>query len=159
VKVNDAVSGVVLIVLGAAIFIRTLNFPPMPGQNYNSALFPGIIAVLMGLSGVVLIVKGVAARREARAVAIADWMRSPAHVLNFALLIALLVFYILASSALGFLPSAFIILAVLMTRLRGRARLGSSLAIAALATIAMQQFFGGLLRVPLPWGVIPPFSW
>ena len=35
----------------------------------------------------------------------------------------------------------------------------SSLAIAAVTTVAIQQFFGDLLRVPLPWGVLQGYAW
>ncbi len=90
---------------------------------------------------------------------VADWMQSPAHLANFALLIALLIFYILVAKPLGFIPTSFLVLAALMTRLRGLRHLGSSLAIAAVATLAIQQMFGVILRVPLPWGILPPVSW
>ncbi|MEX0759300.1 MAG: tripartite tricarboxylate transporter TctB family protein [Tistlia sp.] len=158
-KVNDAVAGTILIVFAAGVFYQTLGFPPMPGQNYGSKLFPQTIAVLMALSGLLLIVRGVKARHESPWLVAADWMRSPGHVANFLLLIALLLFYILAAKALGFIPTAFLLLAVLLTRLRGVRHLASSLAIAAVATVAMQQAFGQLLRVPLPWGILPPVQW
>lgn len=157
-KVNDAVPGTMLIVFAAGIFHQTLGFPPMPGQDYGAALFPQLIAALMALSGLALIVKAAMAPRRDRMVA-AEWMRSPPHLLNFLLLIALLLFYILAADALGFIPTAIIMLAVLIVRLRGTAHLGSSLVIAAASSLVIQQFFGMVLRVPLPWGIVPPFSW
>jgi putative tricarboxylic transport membrane protein len=158
-KFNDALPGAMLILFGAGVFLYALGFPPMPGQDYGAALFPQVIAVLMAVCGLVLIVKAtIAPQREPMAV-VADWMRSPAHLLNFLLLISLLLFYIFAADALGFIPTAIIMLAALMLRLRGAARLGSSLAIAAAASLVIQQFFGEILRVPLPWGIVPPFSW
>jgi putative tricarboxylic transport membrane protein len=159
VKVNDAVPGTILIVFAAGVFLQTLSFPPMPGQDYGSKLFPQTIALLMALCGLSLIATGIRARHSEPLVVAADWMRSPPHLLNFALLIALLLFYILAAQTLGFIPTAFIVLAALMIRLRGRRHLASSLAIAAVGTLVMQQAFGQLLRVPLPWGIIPPLQW
>ncbi len=158
-KVNDAVPGAMLILFGAGIFIHAQSFPPMPGQNYGAALFPQVIAVLMALSGLALVVKAMRSGRREPLMAAADWMRSPAHLLNFLLLVLLLLFYIFAADAIGFIPTAFILLALLMTRLRGMAQLGSSLVIAAVASLSIQQFFGEILRVPLPWGVVPPFGW
>lgn len=163
-KANDAVPGTILVAFAAAVFAQTFSFPPMPGQDYGSRLFPQVIAVLLAICGLVLIARGVAARRreplhrEPLFVA-ADWMRSPQHLFNFLLLIAALLFYIFVSGWLGFIPTAFLILAVLMIRLRGRGHLVSSLAIAALGSVVIQQFFGQLLRVPLPWGLVPPFYW
>ena len=158
-KVNDGVSGAILIVFAAGVFHQTLSFPPMPGQAYGAALFPQVIVGLLVLSGLALIIKAATAAQRGPMVVVADWMRSPAHLLSFLLLIALLLFYIFAVDALGFIPTAFIMLAALMVRLRGVAYLGSSLAIAAIATLLIQQFFGKFLRVPLPWGIVPPFSW
>lgn len=158
-KVNDAVPGTILVVFAAGVFYQTLDFPPMPGQNYGPALFPQIIAVLMAISGALLIGKGVTRRQGGPLIELADWMVSPPHLLNFVLLLALTLFYIFAARALGFIPTAFLVLSLLIVRLRGTAGLGSSLAIAAVACLGMQQFFGELLRVPLPWGIVPPFSW
>lgn len=158
-KVNDTVPGTILVVFAAGIFYQTLDFPPMPGQDYGPALFPRIIAVLMAISGGLLIAKGVARRRGEPLVTPADWMLSPRHLLNFVLLLALTLFYIFAAKELGFIPTAFLVLSLLILRLRGPAGLGTTLGIAAVASLGMQQFFGQLLRVPLPWGIVPPFSW
>lgn len=158
-KANDAVPGAILFAFGTAVFLQTFTFPPMPGQDYGSRLFPQVIAVLLAICGLVLIGRGVAARHGGPLFVPAAWMRSPPHLLNFLLLIAVLLFYIFVAGWLGFIPTAFLILAVLMIRLRGRRHLGSSLAIAAVASVVIQQFFGQLLRVPLPWGLVPPFYW
>ncbi|SMF13987.1 putative tricarboxylic transport membrane protein [Tistlia consotensis] len=168
-KVNDAVPGAILIAFAAGVLYQTLSFPPMPGQDYGPALFPQIIGILMVISGLALVVRGLRTRRGSgaaggptaggRMLEVADWMQSPAHLANFALLIALLIFYILVAKPLGFIPTSFLVLAALMTRLRGLRHLGSSLAIAAVATLAIQQMFGVILRVPLPWGILPPVSW
>ncbi|MFW6077683.1 MAG: tripartite tricarboxylate transporter TctB family protein [Hyphomicrobiales bacterium] len=158
-KVNDAISGVGLILLAGLIYWLTSDFPGMHGQPYGPALFPRLIAVLMALAGLGLIVSGVRSRAEAPLVALPDWMRSPWHAANLAAVILAVVFYIMVSRTLGFVLTGFIILTVLFLMLRGRAHLWSSLAIAAVAIIAIQQFFGDLLRVPLPWGVLQPVAW
>lgn len=158
-KVNDALSGVVLILLSGIVYALTWDYPGMPGQPYGPALFPRLIAVLMALTGVALIVSGLRGWREAPAIVFADWVRSPRHAAGLVAVILSIIFYISASRSLGFIPTGFIILAVLFLLLRGRAHLWSSLAIAAATVIAIQQFFGEFLRVPLPWGLLQNIVW
>ncbi len=158
-KVNDAISGAGLIVLAGLIYWLTWDFPGMHGQPYGPALFPRLIAVLMTLAGLGLIVQGVRKRDEAPLVVLPDWMGSPRHAAALAAVILAVVFYIMAARTLGFVLTGFAILAVLFLLLRGRDHLVSSIAIAAVAVIAIQQFFGDFLRVPLPWGVLQPIAW
>ena len=88
-----------------------------------------------------------------------DWISSPRHVGNFFLVILVLIFYIVVSDYLGFIPTSFICLFVLLNWLRGITTWRSSALISILATIVTQQFFGEFLRVPLPWGIVPIFGW
>ena len=158
-KVNDAISGAGLILLAGLIYWLTADFPAMHGQPYGPALFARLSAVLMALAGLGLIVQGVRRRSLAPLVVLPDWMGSPRHASSLAAVILAVVFYIMASRTLGFVLTGFVILAVLFVLLRGRAHVWSSLAIAAAAVVAIQQFFGDFLRVPLPWGVLQPIAW
>ena len=158
-KVNDAISGSGFLLLSALVYYLTWDFPGMPGQPYGPALFPRLIAVLMALSGLGLILSGLRRRADAPAILLPEWVRSPRHVASLLGVILAVVFYILASKPLGFVLTAFTVLTVLFLLQRGRAHVWSSLAIAAVSTIAIQQFFGDLLRVPLPWGVLRPIAW
>ena len=63
-KLNDAVWGALLALLGAAILWHVQGFPRIPGQNVGPALFPGILAAAMLVCGAILIVSGMRARRE-----------------------------------------------------------------------------------------------
>jgi putative tricarboxylic transport membrane protein len=159
VKVNDAISGAGLIVLAGLVYWLTADFPGMHGQPYGPALFPRLIAMLMALAGLGLIVQGVRTRSQAPLVVLPEWMGSPRHTASLAAVILAVVFYIMVSRTLGFVLTGFAILAVLFVLLRGRAHIWSSLGIAAVAVIAIQQFFGDFLRVPLPWGVLQPIAW
>jgi putative tricarboxylic transport membrane protein len=159
VKVNDAIAGAGLIVLAGLIYWLTWDFPGMHGQPYGPALFPRLIGVLMALAGLGLIVQGLRRRAEAPMVEVPDWARSPRHVASLVAVIAAVVFYIMVSRPLGFVLTGFIILAILFVVLRGRAHLWSSLSLAAVTAIVVQQFFGDLLRVPLPWGVLQSVAW
>lgn len=156
-KFNDALSGGFFILLAAAIFYLTRDFRVMPGQNYGAAFFPRTIAVAMALFGAVLVARGL--RSTEPWVAGREWVRSPRHIASFALVVAVLVFYIVASDELGFLVTGFVSLTVLLLWLRGRARWLEAIAVSLGCVLVIQYFFGELLRVPLPWGVLQPVAW
>lgn len=131
----------------------------MPGQDYGAAFFPRTIAVIMALLGAALIVKGIRERAGKPWAETLAWMRSPRHVANFALVLAALVFYILVSDSLGFAITAVVTLYALLLWLRGPQFWVSSAIISVVSTIAIQQFFGQFLRVPLPWGILESYAW
>ena len=158
-KVNDAISGAAFVLLAGIVYYLTRDFPGMHGQPYGPALFPRLIAVFMALAGLALVVTGIRDRARAPVVVWPAWVRSPRHIASFLGVILAVIFYILASDALGFVLTGFAILVLLFVLLRGREHLLSSLAIAAVTTVAIQQFFGDLLRVPLPWGVLQDYAW
>ncbi|WGF89183.1 tripartite tricarboxylate transporter TctB family protein [Marinivivus vitaminiproducens] len=159
-KVNDAIIGGLLAVFGAVIFLYTLTFPGLPGQNFGPALFPQLISIGFIASGVYFVFKGV---REHATVPWFDpqpWTRSPRHIANVVFVLVALLFYIFLADTLGFLITGFICLAGLMLWLRGPSRLPSTIVIAVGSVIVIQFAFGTLLRVPLPpglllgWGVV-----
>ena len=131
----------------------------MPGQKYGAGLFPRLIGFFMGVGGVALIFRGIRMRNEVPWVTVMDWISSPRHLTSFFLVIFVLIFYIVVSDDLGFIPTAFICLFVLLNWLRGISTWSSSAWISVLAIIVIQQFFGEFLRVPLPWGIVPIFGW
>jgi len=156
-KVNDALWGLVLLVLGGAVLLAIQGYPKIPGQPVGPALFPGLIAVGLCACGALLVVKGWRARRNGPWLQWEDWVHSPRHVLALAILLGSVILYIVAGTALGFLPTAFVILVAMMAVLR--VPLKRNLLIALVATLAVHFMFYKLLRVPLPWGVLTPFAW
>ena len=151
-RFNDAILGIVLIGFAALAAAGTLEFPQVPGQNYGSALFPRLLCAGFAIGGLLLILSGWRNRATQPLLDTDDWARSPGQLLTLALAIGGVVFYILVSEWLGFIPTAFLVVFVLMLRLRGRWI--SSAVIAAAVTLAIHQIFYGLLLVPLPWGVL-----
>ena len=91
----------------------------MPGQKYGADLFPRLIGFFMGVGGIALIFRGVRERNGRPWAEVMDWLYSPKHIASFFLVIGTLVFYILVSDALGFIPTAFLCLFVLLIWLRG----------------------------------------
>src|SRR4030095_2138466 len=157
-KLNDAVWGAFILLLAAAILVHIQSFPTIPGQKYGPALFPGIIAVSLGVCALLLIVKGFAARRHrherAQWFALDSWARSRLHVLAFAVVVGANVFYIALVAKLGFIPPGTIYLAALFAVLQVRVRWILPLAI--VLTLVIHTAFYKLLRVPLPWGLLQP---
>lgn len=150
-KLSDTVWGALLLALAGAVLWNIQGFPRIPGQSIGPAAFPGLLAVLLAVCAVILVVRGV--REGAPKVAFGAWLRSPRHVGNFLLAVAAPLFYITAANRLGFLVVAVVILAALFLKLGVRPRI--ALPVALLTAFAIHAVFYKLLRVSLPWGVLP----
>lgn len=156
-KLNDAVFGLLLIVLGAAVLAGIQGYPKIPGQPVGPALFPGLVAAGLCVAGVLLVARGWRDRARQPWLAWDDWVKSPRHVLALAAVLGAVVFYIVAAEALGFLPTAFAILLVLFLVLRVRPL--PAVAVAAVAALLVHTAFYKLLKVPLPWGLLQGVAW
>ena len=156
-KLNDAVFGLLLTLLGAAVLVAIRGYPNIPGQPVGPALFPGLIAAGLCVAGVLLIVRGLRHRGEQPWLAWDDWVRSPRHALALLVLLGSVMFYIVAAEVLGFLPTAAIILTVLFLVLRVRPLL--AVVIAVVAALLVHTAFYKLLKVPLPWGLLTGVAW
>jgi putative tricarboxylic transport membrane protein len=151
VKLNDAVWGVLLLALAAAVLWSTRSFPNIPGQTIGPSAFPALLAWILAGCAVALIVRGI--RERAPAIELGEWLSSPSHIVNLLLTIAGLVFYIVAADRLGYLITAVTILLVLLLKLGVKARVAVPTAIAVVFVIHL--VFYKVLRVTLPWGVLP----
>ncbi len=150
-RANDALSGLVIIVLALAMMALTLSFPAFPGQKYGPALFPRILDVCLIICGGMLIWNGLAARRAGTPwVEIAPWVYEPWRLTSFFLTLVLLIAYILFSETVGFIPFSLVFLGALFFWLSVRPI--SALITAVAATFAIHWFFATMLRVPLPRG-------
>ena len=151
VRANDALSGLVLIVLAAAMIVITLSFPAFPGQKYGPSLFPRILGTGILMCGAILVWQGLAARRQgAPWLQVAPWVFDPWRLGSFLLILATLLIYILASETVGFIPIAIVFLLAMFVWL-GVKPLNAAI-ISVVATLAMHWFFSTMLRVPLPRG-------
>jgi putative tricarboxylic transport membrane protein len=155
VKLNDAVAGVLLLVLAAAVGWHIRGFPQMPGQKFGPALVPGIIAAGLAVCGALLVVRGV--RSGHPPVRLAPWTRSPSLVANFLLVCGALAFYAIASETLGFLVTGTVLLLALFAKLGVPALRG--VVVALVAALVIHFLFYKVLRVPLPWGLLQPVAW
>lgn len=171
-KFNDAISGLALALLALAVLFNIQSFPKIPGQNVGPGAFPGLLASLLLVCAVLLIVKGLrerAAHRAGRAGAQANpanaghwlvpapWLRSGPQLRGFLVTVFGLLFYILVSDWLGFIPTALIVLVAMFWALGvARARI---LPIAIVVVFVIHFVFYKGLRVPLPWGLLLPWAW
>lgn len=152
-RANDTISGLVLIVISTFMIYLTHDFPDFPGQKYGPSLFPRILGASLILCGVILIFRGLSARRAGEPwVIFADWTRDPGNLASFLMLPALVLIYILVSEPIGFIPVAFAILLFLFVWFR--TRIIVAVPVAALATWVMYWFFAVMMRVPLPRGLL-----
>jgi len=156
-RLNDAVFGVLLLLFSAAMIAYTRTFPATLGQRFGPDLFPVLIGIGLAACGLGLVVRGVAGRREQPLVQLGEWARDRRNVANFALVLASLLFYILASDALGFIPTALAVLVLLLVRFG--VGLLPALGIGAAATLVIHTIFARFLLVPLPWGLLEPVAW
>jgi len=157
VKIHDALSGALLLLLAVAVLVHVADFPSIPGQNIGPAAFPRLIAALLLVCAVLLIFKGLRTQPRPPLIEWGAWMRSRTHLRNFLITLGCLLFYILASDRLGFLICAFAILAVMFWALQVRARLIVPVALGV--TLLIHTVFYKGLRVPLPWGILLPLQW
>lgn len=156
-KFNDAISGLLLLLLAVAVLVNVSGFPNIPGQNIGPAAFPGLLAWLLLVCALLLIVRGWRSAPRQPWLAWGAWVRSPLHMRNFLITLACLLFYILASDALGFLICAFAILCAMFWALQVRGRLIVPVALGV--SLLIHTIFYKGLRVPLPWGVLLPLQW
>lgn len=157
-RVNDAVIGLVLIVLGAWILWQAASFPAMPGQDYGPELLPRIAAVGFLITGALLGVNGLRAAGERRWLTLEVGARDPGRLIDAALVLGGLVLLIAVWSSVGFLIAASVLSTVLVARFRG-GRVLSSAALCIGFCLAIDLAFRRLLLVPLPQGPLTGIVW
>jgi putative tricarboxylic transport membrane protein len=152
-RFNDAFLGLAFLCLSIVVLVDIQSYPEFSGQRIGPGAFPGLIVVLLAGCSFALIWRGWRERREQGLIAVGAWLSSPRHVRNFLATVGALAFYILAADKLGFLLCGTLILLALFSTLRVRPALSIPLAI--VTTVVIHLTFYKLLRVPLPWGVLP----
>jgi putative tricarboxylic transport membrane protein len=154
VKLSDTVTGALLLLLGAMTLWHIQGFPPMPGQKYGAALFPGLIVTGLVGCGALLIVRGV--KSGGAWVALAPWTSRARPVAGFVSVVIGLTLYVLLADLVGFHITGFVLLLAWMLVLGTRPAL--AIPVAILAPILIHLAFYKLLRIPLPWGLLQRFA-
>ena len=159
-KLNDALWGALLMLLGAALGWHVQSFPSIPGQQVGPNALPRLLAFGFAVCGAILVVRGLRERAANASLAWAqwpEWWAAARQRRAFAVLVAVNLLYLLAAQQLGFVIVGTIYLFALMWVLRVRP--WRAFVIAVLATLVIHFAFYKLLRVPLPWGVLQGVAW
>lgn len=156
-RLNDAVFGFALLIFALAVIAYSQTFPATFGQSYGPDLFPVLIGSGLAVCGLVLMLRGWSARKTVPWVELGPWAQDRQKLVTFFLIPAALVFYILLSDFLGFLPTALLILFVLLRRFSVAPL--NALGIACVTTLLIHTVFARFLLVPLPWGLLQPIAW
>ena len=146
----------VLLLFGAAVVAQAWTFPKATHIPYGPGFLPSILGIGLIICGVLLVIGGLVHRREQALLTLGAWSRSPRHVFGFLLVLAGLGFYVLFANDVGHFASSVIILTALIAHLSRRPLY--ALGVAIVASFAIQMFFVEVLLVPLPWGVLEPYS-
>ncbi|WP_417408101.1 tripartite tricarboxylate transporter TctB family protein [Hoeflea sp.] len=147
-KINDAVLGALLFLLGCSITLSAFQFPAMPGQAVGPGTFPKIIGSLIALLGLGLALGG--QNRRGVLVAVADGWRDSRHGPAAALALIGTAGLAIGFEQIGFPLGASLLLCVLyFASQRNAWRL---LPLAVGFVFAVHLVMTRLLLVPLPAG-------
>ena len=155
-RLNDTLTGLLLLGFGSVVALYSRAFPATPGSSIGPGLFPIVIGLGIAACGAVLMWN---ARKQGKVrwLEFEDWMRQPRMALNAVLVISALIFYALAVDALGFFVTAFVFLVTLFLAFGTARRWIAPLAV--VVTLGLHVAFYSLLRVPLPWGWFEGIAW
>lgn len=156
-KFNDVLLGLMVLAGGIAIYVSSLGFTPIPGQDYGAETMPITLSLLCVCLGLFITVRGVAVSGWRPGITFADWAHSPASLIALFITVLAIIAYIVLSPPLGFVPVAFAVLVILMLTLRTPPL--TALLVAVVAVIIVQQAFGRILLVPLPRNAWLSFLW
>lgn len=148
-RFNDALIGVLLLIVSAVVYFYARTLPDIPGQEYGAAVFPVIMACGLGLCGAALTVSG--ARHWHGAATLAAWTNDSAAWVRLIALLAAILFYIFAAEPLGFMITSTVTLFALFMLLGSRWWVAALVAVAV--SLLIERSFGNLLLVPLPRGL------
>lgn len=147
-RLHDTLLGLLLMALAAAVFAYTFTFPAMPGQRFGPALFPQVVSAGISVCGLIIAARG---RRSGQPwLALDPELRNARGLLSWVSVPLAVGLYLLLAPTLGFLPTAAVVVAGFAWWLGTRA--GVALLLGVGAALAVQGFFGQVMRVPLPRG-------
>jgi putative tricarboxylic transport membrane protein len=164
-QLSDRVTGGFMVALGSLAAYGGSRLPPVPGQQIGPNVFPLVVGIGLAICGAMIALRvgrhyeeeaeADLARITGRTMTESAGADHPPWWRGLKALIppALLLFYVLAVDALGFLPTAAVMVLTASLALGARLRLAVPLAIAA--PLFVNLVFAKLLRVPLPSGLLP----
>jgi len=155
-KFNDAIIGFVVALFGAIVIAQAWTFPKAQHIPYGPGFLPTLLGIGLIACGALLVVGGLVHRRDQPLLKLGEWANSPQHATGFLLVLASLGFYVLFADDIGHFACSILILFALIAHLSRRPLY--ALGVSIVASLAIQMFFVEILLVPLPWGVLEPYS-
>ena len=155
-RFSNVMLGAIFLVFGIALGWYSLGLPDIPGQEYGAATFPQFISIGLISCSLRLLYTGMRSAREPL-VYVPEELKSPRALAGATATILLVVFYILFSRSLGFIPTAVIISFIMF--LIFKVKPPKAAFIAVLAAFACDFIFRTMLLVPLPFGLMPRLPW
>ncbi|HWP46218.1 MAG TPA: tripartite tricarboxylate transporter TctB family protein [Candidatus Limnocylindrales bacterium] len=160
---NNILIGIGTILWGGVVFFLIRDFPRLDDGHPGPALFPGILAGLFIAFGAFLLIQSLRARSRSGTDPLASSQDkgkdlplqrtySPQGFLNALCVVAAIAFYIFFVEILGFLITGFLLLTLLMIKLK--VPIWKSSIVSLLSTVGVYILFAKILRVPLPWGLL-----
>ena len=116
-RVNDAITGLVLVLFSVAIFSYSTTFPKLFGMQFSAGFWPQLLSVMLAGCGISLIFTGIRARAAGVAwLELDKWWKQSGTLSTVAMVPGATLFYIFASDYLGFIICSLIIIFVLAYR-------------------------------------------
>jgi putative tricarboxylic transport membrane protein len=156
-RINDVAAGLLFLAISAALATGAWGLANPSAQPFGPGAFPILVAVLLGICSVVLLAASTRDPGRGPFIAVADWTRSPAHVLRFLLVPGSIAFYVLFVGELGFLFTGGGILMALF--IAGRVPWARAAVMAVAIPLVVHSLFYIGLKVQLPWGLLEPIRW
>jgi putative tricarboxylic transport membrane protein len=147
VQRTDRKVGIGIALLAIAVLLTARGFPDVPGQKLGASSLPMIVGAGLLVCGVLLALRGRRAAPAAEA-------RPPGRVGPALAVLAAIALYLVASEPLGYPIVAPLTLLIALLGLGSRPLPAIAWSIGAAA--AVHVAFYKLLKVPLPWGLLPP---
>ena len=152
-RVNDAITGLMLVLFSSAVFFYSATFPKLFGMQFGAGFWPQLLSVLLAVCGISLIFTGIRARATGVAwLELDKWWKQPGAFTTVAMVPGSVLFYIYASDYLGFIICSLIIIFALAYRFG--LTLKKSLLLSVVTTASMHFVFVEILLVALPWGLL-----
>jgi putative tricarboxylic transport membrane protein len=146
---SDTIAGAVFVaasLVGAAL---SYGFPTIAGQRFGPNLLPQLVFAGMAVGGFVLMLRKPPTDETAEAPLLT---LQPGQLRFLLTAVGGLLVYGFALDSIGFIPLT-LVYAALLARLSGASLKGSML-FAVACTFIVQWFFGTVMKVPLPPGLL-----
>jgi len=156
-KLNDGLTGLLLIAFSIALLVHASSFPDLPGQSFGPSVLPSLVAAGLIVCSLIMIVRALRASPRHALLEWDEWVSNPRLVGAFASVILAVAFYIAFSDWLGYLVAAPLALLVVLLACGVRPR--ASVPLALLVSAGIHYIFYGMLKVALPWGLLVEYAW